>query len=192
MTRRTIQELINQANASLPDNTAEAISPADVRNMVVDFLDTMAPMYGGLTTVTRTLNLTTTPQLLPFDAEISSFPPEWTVNAAAGTIARNLVSVAAMTSKVFVGGTCEGPQGSELIVQLFKNNVATQWRTEETMEGPTKSVGFNFAAIDYGQENAVYKLMVSASGNAAMTVRDVIFIGENIPVREVPAVGKVG
>jgi hypothetical protein len=149
-------------------------------------------MYGGLTIDSRSVNLTTTPLVVTFDAELSSFPPEWTVDAAAGTIARNLVSVAAMTSKIFVGGTCEGPQGAELVLVLYKNDAPTAWRTEETMEGPTKSVGFNFAAIDYGTENATYKLMASVpSGSSSMTLHDVVFVGENVPVREVPALGKL-
>jgi hypothetical protein len=192
MARRTITELIAQANASLPDNTAAAIEPADVRGCVVDTLDTITPMYGGLRTSSVALNLTTTPQVVPFAEVITSFPPEWVVNAAAGTIARQLTSVAAMTSKLFLNGTIEAPQGSEVVIQIYKNNAPLPgMQTEETGEGPTKSVGFHFVSIDYGTTDAIYKLMVSTpTGTAAVTLRNVQFIGENIPVREVPAAGR--
>lgn len=193
MTRRTVQELVNQANASLPDNTAEAISPADVRNMVIDFLDTITPMYGGLAVSSRAFNVTTTPQPVTFDSVLSSFPPEWEVNAAAGTISRKLNAVAAMTSKIWITGVFEGPQGNELTLQLEKNGQLLNRKTEETSEGPTKSVGFALNMLDYGSTDAVYRLMISTpSGSASFTLKDVQMIGENVPVRDVPAVGKIG
>jgi len=188
MTRRTIQQLVTQANQTLPDNTTESIEPADVRNMIVDFLDTFTPMYGGLSVGTRVFNLTTTPQPMIFDSILSSFPPEWEVNAAAGTISRKLNAVPSMTSKIWVTGVFEGPQGSELTVQLEKNGILLNRKTEETAEGPTKSVGFALNLIDYGSVDATYRLMISTpSGTASMTLKDVQFLGENVPVRDIPA-----
>lgn len=192
MTRRTIQDLVEQAIASLPDNTSEAIHPAHVRNMMIDLLDTITPMYGGLAVVSRTVNLTTTPQVLVFESEIASYPPEWVADPANGTLSRSLDEVPAMTSKIWITGICEGPQGSELVIQLEKNGVFLNRQVEETMEGPTKSVGFALNTIDYGVENVSYRLMLSVpSGTATMTLRNVLFIGENVMVRQVPAVGRI-
>lgn len=192
MARRTIQELINQAIASLPDNTDAAISPADVRNMLIDVLDTITPMYGGLAVSSRAFNLSVTMQPITFDTILSSFPPEWEVNATAGTISRKLNEVAAMTSKIWITGVFEGPQGSEMTVQLEKNGVALNRKTEETAEGPTKSVGFALNMIDYGTVDSTYRLLIGTpSGTATVTLKDVQFIGENVMVRDIPGVGRV-
>jgi hypothetical protein len=190
MTRRTIVQLIQQANASLPDNQSAEIGPADVRNMVVDFLDTVTPMYGGLTATSKVINLTTTPQIVTFDSIVASFPPEWVANIA-GTLQRSLGSLPGMTSRFTVGSFVEGPQGSEVRLQLYRNGAALPWIVEETMEGPTKSVGINLVALDavYTQD-ATYSLMASTpTGTASVTFREMLFIGENVPVRDVPPVG---
>ena len=39
MARKSIVELIAQANADIPDNTTGLVSPADVRNLIIDFLN---------------------------------------------------------------------------------------------------------------------------------------------------------
>lgn len=194
MTRRTVEELISQANALLPDNNTQAIDPADVRNNIVDHLDTFTPMYGGLEIGAsgKTLNLSTTPAGLPFDTVVSSYPPEWDANAATGVLSRTLGAVAGITSEIYFNGTLEGPQGTEVILEVYKNNAATGKRIEETMEGPTKSVSFCYVWISPSNVNVAYKLMASvSSGTASITFKDVQFVGKNIPVRQVPPAGRL-
>jgi hypothetical protein len=191
MTRRTVEELIQQANASLPDNNVAAIDPADVRNTFLDTLDTFTPMYGGMAIASKSVNVSTTPATLPFDTEISSIPPEWVVTPANGTLSRTLGAVGAITSKLFVGGIAEGAQGNILSIGLYKNGAQIR-KTQETMEGPAKPVGFGLQHIDGNTTNVEYKLVLSMpSGSGTFTLTDVSFIGENIPVRTVPAVGKL-
>jgi hypothetical protein len=193
MTRRTIQELIAQCNASLPDNTSEAISPADVRNMLIDTFDTITPMYGGLGVTSQSYDLTTTPQVITFTTALSSFPPEWTVDPATGTLSRSLGAVGAMTSKLWVTGIAEGPQGAEIIIKLQKNGVDMGRQTEETMEGPAKSVGFALNCIDYGTVNVTYRLMISvSSGTATVSMREMQFLGENVMVRDISPIALGG
>jgi hypothetical protein len=193
MTRRTVQELVAQALATLPDNNEEAIRPSHVRNMLVDFLDTFTPMYGGLGIVSKSVNLTTTPATLPFDSIISSYPPEADANPAAGTISRTLGAVAGMTCNLSLNGIVEGPQGTEVIFQFYKNNAALPGKqTESTCEGPTKSVSLHWAGKDFGTVDATYKLMVSVStGSASITIRNAEFIVDNVPVREIPPAGRL-
>ena len=188
MTRRTIQELINQAYSSLPDNSDGAIEPQHVRNMIVDFLDTITSMYGGLHTDSLTVNLSQTPVVLPFQSIISSYPPEWIVDATSGKISRKLNQVGAITSRITVGGVVDGAQGREVSCTLYKNGVVTGWATEETLQGIGKSSGFGFVAMDYGTVDAEYQLKVAVTSGSAVdvTFKMVTFIGENVPVRQVP------
>lgn len=186
MTRKTVNALIAQSIATYPDNNTGEITPSDIRLMWQDMLDTFCPMYGGLHLTGRAVNLTVTPQPLIFDSSIASFPPEWTTDPATGVISRGLGAVPGLTSKFFINGIVEGPQGSEVNFVLQKNGVDTQWRTEATLGGPSKSVGFAVTCIDYGTVAAAYRLMVALqSGSQSVTFRDVLFVGENIPIRDV-------
>ena len=48
MTIKSMLQLLEQADASLPDNSTQEITPADVRVMIKDFIDSVTPAYGTM------------------------------------------------------------------------------------------------------------------------------------------------
>ena len=46
MTIKSIEQLLLQADTTIEDNVTGAISAADVRTLIKDFLDTIGPGYG--------------------------------------------------------------------------------------------------------------------------------------------------
>lgn len=184
MTRRTIEDLITQVNNSLPDNNSGAIRPADVRNAIRDFLDTVTPMYGGLSITSRTQSInTTTPSTLVFQNSMASFPPEWTTDPAAGTLARQLGGVAAMTSRFTLNGEVAGSTNGDVTIELMRNGVGTGWKANVATRGTANFVTFVLDAIDYVTANATYSLKVSTRFTDNYAWQNVQFIGINVPVR---------
>lgn len=183
MARRSIEQLLEQADASLPDNDLGVITPAAVRNMLKDFLDTVTPMYGGLRLASRLQPLTGTPTPLLFQTQVASFPPEWATDPATGIISRSLGEVAAMTSRFEISGDVSGSTNGQVTIELYRNNQATGWKATFGVQGLTKPVAFAFSPIDYVTADAAYKLMVSADFNGNYTFSNVQFIGSNTPVR---------
>lgn len=47
-TRKDVDDLDAQANADIPDNTTALVSPADVRNMIKDFISSVESPIGGM------------------------------------------------------------------------------------------------------------------------------------------------
>jgi len=184
MTRRTIEDLIAQANTSLPDNNQGAIKPADVRGMILDFLDTVTPMYGGLHILSSSVALDTTPIPLVFQDSMASFPPEWSTDPALGQLSRQLGSVQAMTSRFTINGDVDGAAAGDLLSEIYRNGVPTGWRSlVATVRGIGKPVTFVIDAIDYVTADAMYELRVSTSVPGVYNFSNVQFIGVNIPVR---------
>jgi hypothetical protein len=182
MARKSIDQLVGQSEAALPDNTSGAISPADVRTMIRDFLDTVTPTYGGLQIVSRPQALNTTPANLIFQSAIASFPPEWAADPVAGTLVR-VPGVPVLNARFTVNGDVIGAQGEEVTVALYANDVFTGWASTVTAQGPTNRGTFSFSAIQDIKEATTFALKVSSSKVVNFTFENVLFIGENIAVR---------
>jgi len=186
MTRRTTHDLLAQANATLPDNTSELITAADVRAMVLDILDTLTPVYGGIgMTGSVPLALTSTPIILPFTLNIVEHPPDWVMDAAAGTLTRNVpASLPGVVSRFYLSGIFFGQANTDVTFQLFRNGAATPWRGVQAGRGTGRGVSAAFTIIDYTLDPvAVYDMRVSGVPSNNVTFQNVTFIGENIHLR---------
>jgi len=185
MPRRSIEQLLAQAQVALPDNNTGLISPAAVRTMFTDFLDTMEPAYGGLLITSRAQALTQTPAVLVFQTVIVAQPPEWaTVDPATGAIQRTRDAPLVVT-RVTVNGDVEGASNVEVTCVLSRNGVATDWRETVSTRGSGNLSTFAFVAIDSSDSDpSIYTLMVhtpTSGGN--FTFSNFTFLCENIPVR---------
>jgi hypothetical protein len=183
MTIKSIIELLAQADATLPDNTTQEISAADVRQMVKDIVDTMSPGYGVGRIVTASIPLTLTPtKITPF-ASSDTTTGYFTANAAQGTLTRTLGGVAGSTVQTIASGQIAGNNGNEVTVTLFINGTATPFRQTVTTSGSSNRIGFNIAGLSYvGPADAVFELRASAP-SGTYTFEDVIFIVQAQPVR---------
>lgn len=186
MTRKIMDELLAQAQQVLPDNVAELIKPTDIRNMIKDILDTITPSYGGMRISSLVQNLTATPTALVFQSEIVAFPPEWVINLAPGTMQRIQPTPPRVNSRFTINGDIIGGQGNEVTVELYANGLFSGWRSIVTTQGASNRGTFSFSAIDVIDSATVYELRVSTNASGSYTFQNVLFVGENIPVRSLP------
>jgi hypothetical protein len=184
MPRKTTQDLLAQAIATLPDNNAELITAADVRALILDLLDTIAPIYGGMSLTSQIGVLTAAPVALPFATNIVDFPTEWTVGLATGEISRSVPpSLPGVVSRLHINGSITGPANADVTVQLYKNGVATPWRTEVACRGLSRPAAGILTVLDYSLVPVTYQLRVSSVPNANVTFLNWTFVGENIHLR---------
>jgi hypothetical protein len=183
MARRTYTELIAQANANLPDNATQDISPADVRSMFLDFLETAQPAYGILTMsstgITKVTNIA--PLALAWNTITRQDTPEFTMSAPAGSILRNSQNC---SSRIICNVDVYGPQGKILTGVLGNNGVATGPKSTITCGGPTKPETLLIAGVVTMVANPLFQIFVNTdSDGVSFTFKDGVFAVENVPVR---------
>jgi hypothetical protein len=181
MARKSILELIAQATADFADNVTGNITPAKLRTWAIDFLNAIAPAYGQLALtgpLTQTFGLT--PTLLVFQTAFNSDPSQTTAAVPASTITRSERGTAT------INFTCdfETNNGRFISFTLFKNNVATPWRTTGNGGGAGNPVGVALTAIDYADPAAVYSIRAAAeqAGTSVILSNGVLLVAID-PVR---------
>lgn len=165
MARKSINELIAQATADIPDNVTGLVSPADVRNLIIDFLNAIAPAYGvlGLAGPTnQTLNIA--PALMVFDTAQDSNPAQTTTSVPASTVARSERG----TSTINFTVDFECQTGRFVTFTLFKDGVATLWRVTGNGSGNGNPVAVALTAVDYAATAAIYSIRASCEVNGTV------------------------
>lgn len=158
MARKSIQELISQANATLADNNVGAITPAEVRGMFLDLLNAIKPAYAGMGVVGAAVTLNIAPALVVMNQQLNSSPSEFTITLPASTLAR----LERGTTYLNVDVDVEAPANRFIRVQLFKDGVATGADVTVNGAGAGNPVSGSFSWIDYADPAATYTLVASA------------------------------
>jgi hypothetical protein len=184
---KTIVELEAQARATIEDNTAGAISAADVRNMFLEFLQTMKPASARISLTTPlVMQLTTTPKVIkPYTTIDYIDTPEFVATIVNGSVTRILSNSTSVRTSIIVSGTLEAPSGNDVTVELRRNGVAIGFSAINTGRGTGNYVPFDFGA--YGPISTVageYALYAYAKATANVTFSNVSLLLEKIPVRE--------
>lgn len=150
MPRKSIQELIAQANANLPDNTAGLISAQDVRELIVDFLNAIAPAYGQLVRETPA-NFTwgPTPVNVSFEAAADSNPAQTTSSIGSNTITKAEKGTVTLNFTADV----EGPNGRVVDFEFRRGLDVLPWRVSTTLGGTGKPIGVALTGIDYTSQD---------------------------------------
>lgn len=182
MTRRTIVELIAQANATLPDNVIGDISPADVRNMILDFLDTIRPSYAviqiGSTGVSKAV--TTAFSTFSWATEYIAQAPDWTTSLASGTLQR---SGGPATTRLTFNADVVAPNNSIPTFALFINGVETPWAISNTSTSSTDKQSYSLSAITYNTEAVIqYQIQVKSTAAGNIVISNASLVAENVPV----------
>lgn len=185
MTRRTIAALITQADDTLPDNTVEAITPADVRDMVKNVIDTYAPGYGAASRTTLTLvALGIAPQIVTYDAQLAA-TPEYVVNLAAGTITRLAQGLPSTVNRVSFYADVICPTGNEVVLSLYRDGIDIPGGTTVSGQGGSNPVQAAFSVGVSSEDGLdhVYTIRASKISGGAdnVTLSEVRFIMEYVP-----------
>lgn len=185
MTRKTMLALIAQADATIPDNTAQEISAADVRQLIKDVIDSFAPGYGILSAATTTLiALGTTVQTVHYTA-ILSLTPEYTAIPAAGSVTRLAQGLPTTVNRLSFYCDVNAPAGNEVAFTLARNGADIPGGTTVTGQGGGNLANASFSVGTTSPDGADYTYTIHAkklTGAAAdVVLTNVRFIVESVP-----------
>ena len=183
MARKDFTALLAQAAATLPDNTTGEISPADVRQMFTDMLDTLRPAYGVLATslagITKTVNIA--PLSLAWTDIARMDTPEYVISAANGSIGRPGQSC---SNRIVCSVDVYGGAGKLVTGTLFNKGTATGYKTSIVCGGPTKPETLLIAGVVTAVTDPLFQIFVNTdTDGVSFTFKDGTFSVENIPMR---------
>lgn len=182
MTRKSITELYTQATETIQDNTTGEVSPADVRQLIQDFLDTIRPSYGGCAIDATGVSKAVTTAFSPFVWEtlIDTGSADWNSSAASGSAYR---SNGPATTRITFSADVVAPNNMIVTFTLFKNGVATPWSISLTSTSSTDIQAVSLAGLDYEPGADInYQMQVKGSVNGNIVISNAAFMVENVPV----------
>jgi hypothetical protein len=181
MPRKSINELIAQANADFPDNTAGLITPEKLRQFCLDFLNAISPAYGYLSAtgpLSQTFNIA--PSVVSFDTAYDSDPSQTTSNATNDSVSRAERGTSTINFSIDV--TLANNVG--LTFTIYKQGVATPWSISAVGRGAANPVSVALTAVDYADPAAVYTVRcVAENDGTAVTLSNALFLVAIDPVR---------
>lgn len=170
------------------DNTTGDITPAILRQFLVDFLDTISPAYGIIRLTSQLLNFGAAPVVLaPFVTNHTQTLTYFSNNLAAGQVTRTLNGTPGSRTLIVASGEVSGAAGREVTVRLYKNGVLTDFAATVTTTGATNVQSFTISGFDFflGPSDMTYELRVSSPGGAAnFTFTNVSFVVQAQTVRD--------
>lgn len=181
MARKTMVELLAEINTLFPDNNVGEISPADLRTFCQNFVDSVTPAYGVLSTTSLAQVVGVTLQTLPWQATFIAQAPEFTTDPAAGIVRRDQSII---SNRISVNIDVEIAANRECEAVLYANGVATPWRTKVSGNGTTRPESIQLEALHYSDIPVDYSVRVAADqAGTAMTFSNGIFLVSAVPVR---------
>lgn len=185
MPRKSCAELLQAVNQYIVDNDVGDITPGELRNILLDTIETFTPAYGAIQkTGPSVIALTGTPTLIgAYDVNVAENAPEFVVDLVGGSVTRQLNNVAGATVQVIASGFFFGQNGVDVTVRVYKNGQPTPYFATVNSFGNNNPVGFNIAGLTYDSADAEFDLRASASNNGNFTFREVFLLCTNVPVR---------
>jgi len=170
MTTKSIADLLAEADTKLADNNVQAITAQVVRDMIKDMIDTVQPANSMIALNSLPLALNAAPQTLePFNSVILHTPGFYVNDLPNGAIARS-ADAPVVEDVVSVSGNVSGPNGNDISVILFCNNVATPYSIAVSTAGPGNVLGFNVSGLLRTAGAALYEVRAfGAAGNYTFT-----------------------
>jgi len=181
--RKTMFDLLAQNTASFPDNTTQLITPALLRTMIKDFLDTMQPAYGIIRRIAPLVYpVTASPlRLAPFDTTGVVSSPDFSANITTGTVTVLMNSAPQKALRGTIIGSVEGPVGADVTVEIYVGGSATGFLASVECTGAGKPSSFNITGIGTPTIDSGYNLFVYGDARD-FTFSNIWMIVENIPV----------
>jgi hypothetical protein len=185
-TRYTVTQLKAQADAALPNNTTQLISPAAVRDLVKNILSSVRL---SVATMRRDTNLVlplspTLQTIKPWSVNPYADPPENVANLTTGQITKQVTSLGntkAMDRITFYIGVA-GTAGVELTFVLFRNGVATDIIGRVSTDGAGNVRNAALSGVLEHTDDSVYEIKVSSTNTANYTFTNGTFRVEDCSV----------
>lgn len=145
MTISSILAMKARALLDFPDNNVGQITPALLRNFFIDLLDTVSPAYGIIRLASQVLNLSGVPVVVaPYISNFTETAGYFSNSLAAGQVTRTLNGAPGSRVLVVAGGGVGGPGGREVLIQLYKNGLPTDFSQTVTTTGAGNRQSFSF------------------------------------------------
>jgi hypothetical protein len=186
--RKTIVDLLAQADATINDNTSQDITAADVRNMVRDIIDTFCPGFGAVGNPSVTLNtLGTLPVVIPY-SEMLAVTTDFVANLSAGTVQRKAMGLPSTNTRVTFYSDIAAADGSEIVMSLYRDGVNVPGGTTASGRGIGNVVEASFEIINAQPiaGDPVYSVRASKITGAA---DNVTFSNVRLILEVVPTIG---
>jgi hypothetical protein len=174
-----------QADATLPDNITQDITAADVRNMVKDFIDTVTPGYGILSSDTLTLvALGVAPQIVTY-ADVLAETAGYVVDPVLGTIERLAGGLPSTVNRISFNCDLAAPAGDEVVFSLFRDGVDIPGGTTVSGQGLGNFVQAAFSVGTTAEDALDHTYTIRASkvtgGADNVELANVRFFVEYVP-----------
>ena len=179
---KTLAALKSQAATDLLDNTTQLITPAKVRQMIVDFLDTFTPAYGAMSItsgagIAKTLDVATA-VAVPWENVSADTTAEYTCNTATGTISRAGQTAARvnLSLEVYVA------TGRLVTLALVNNGTPTAWRFTALGQGVSKPASVALTAVFRASSLSLQVMATADAAGTATTFKNGVVYVSNVPV----------
>lgn len=184
MARKNFTTLQTEINTALADNNVGAITPAVLRGLEQDIIDTFQPAGGGLTGLpSAALSLTTADQKLAvFDTALPNLGQAGVItpNVANDDIASSLIGAHRMS----FSSSVEGPNNATVIFTFYRDGVTTTIASEITTRGAGNpgEVTMEFPILGSTPGPHTFDVRVrAATGTPSVTFRNTIMTLTYIP-----------
>ena len=178
MARKSLTQVLAEAAVAFPDNITELITPAILRAWIGDFVAAIRPAYGVLSIASSNQAVTATPQALAMNIAQLSPVIDYVLTPATGTIVRSEPGMVRFT----VSADVAAATAQTVTFVLYKNGVATAWKQSARTTGAAIVEAVSFPAMEYSNALATYQLRISSTSVGTVTLTDVIFLAETVPV----------
>lgn len=178
MSRKSIADLIVQATGALPDNTTGMITPAGLRTLVLDLLDTINTGYATLVITNGTgVPVNTAYSVITWtSAPMVTSPYE--VSLASGLVTRNTGPAVA---RVSFSIDAMAPVNNVTTFALFVDGVETAWAISNTSSNANGYQAYAFSAIVFSDSpNPTYQIQVKSSSSNNLTLNGGVLAVENV------------
>lgn len=183
MARRFLDDIRADLLTLLPDNVVGEISPADVRGILRDIIDSTVQDEAALTSPPSTvLNLTPTPTEYPqiFDAVIGGLPGFLVANAVTGRFELSPTPGFSYTFRYYL--QAEGPQNAELNFNITRGGVVVGETYEIITRGPGRGTAAAAAWYEIsGVANGTFGVALSSPGSDTFTITNAFAIASIVP-----------
>jgi len=181
MARLSLQQVVNSAAVLFADNTTKQITPAKMRQFISELTTAIRPAYGYVSQVAPVVQaLIPTPKPLVMTASTLSPVVDFTCDPALCKVTRNDPGMTNLTFTADIQGSANVTR--QITFTLYRNGVATTWRTTKSITTATLTEGLTFSAIDYLNGVAEYQILVSSDANYSVSFSNAAPVAEVVPV----------
>ena len=189
MARPSLQSVQTLANTDFADNNTGAITPQKLREWIAKMIEAIRPAYAYLSRVAATVQpITTVAAPVVFDTGVRSpiGELEYAISLLGAGNPNTISRVDPGTTRFTFTADILPAVNTNLTLTftLMKNGSATPWKQSLTMSSNTITESISFAAIEYLNAAAVYRMDVQSTANVNITFSNMTLVAESVPIWE--------